>query len=56
MTGRTTTDYVKFCSKHGLNMSSSRHFINKGEIPAPQKGTPKIERINLIGWEIKREL
>lgn len=47
-------NYETFCIENNLDVFISRHFINKGKIPKPQKGIPKTERLNLIGWEIIR--
>ena len=38
-----------FCLEYNLNVGMAGHFINKGKIPAPRKGKPNQERINLIG-------
>ena len=48
-------EFYSFCIKNGIDGFSARNFINKGRIPPPQKGTPKKERVNLIGWKIIRK-
>lgn len=47
-------EFVKFCVEHKIDYGIARHHINKGIIKYPQKGNPKQERINLVGWEIKK--
>ena len=47
-------EYGNFCTENQLDIYSSRHFINKGVIPPPQKGKPKQKRLNLVGWQIIR--
>jgi len=48
------SEFKKFLNEHELYCSMVWHFVNTGIIKAPQKGKPKQERLNLVGWDIKR--
>lgn len=52
---KVANGFDEFCKGNNLHIGMARHFINKGKIPVPKRKIIKTERLNLIGWEIKKD-